>query len=154
MIVNDRDVRKGEKELSVKETNLAHWKLHSSDKNVLVESRDLEYHCPPRWSFDDPITRRFRHAFCSVLIYAVYQATAPCDERDQPVGVGCLYNETTFPSGTGSNERPAGVPGVVFAAPNVGVPADEEGGSVATPFRSRGIDPGTLVRAANVLLRT
>lgn len=60
------------------------------------------------------------------------------------------HNESTFPSGTGSNEYPAGVPSVVFGGENVGVPADEEGDSVATPFYPRGIDPGTFC-AANIV---
>lgn len=36
MIVGD--VRKGEKELSVKETNLAHWKLHSTILRIKTRS--------------------------------------------------------------------------------------------------------------------
>ncbi|KAK1132632.1 hypothetical protein K0M31_014017 [Melipona bicolor] len=52
--------------------------------------------------------------------------------RDQPGCRGCLNNESTFPSGTGRRGSPA----VVFGGENVGVPADEEGDSVAaTPFQ-------------------
>ena len=43
-----RDVRRGEKQLSEKETSLPPWKLHSADKKLLVERRDLEYYSPPR----------------------------------------------------------------------------------------------------------
>lgn len=76
----------------------------------------------------------------------------PPDEKDHPVVVGLFHNESVFPSGTGSNECPVGVPGVVFGGENVGVPADEEGDCVATPFYPRGIDPGTLC-VVNIMLQ-
>lgn len=88
-----------------------------------------------RWPNNLPVSRYF---------YAVYVT-----RKGLNPGVDCLHNESTFPSGTGSNVRPAGVPGVVFGGENVGVPGWRRGRLSRNPLFARG---GSIRLVRNVVL--